>query len=451
MKMLLKLSFLLFLVSVLFTENVLAADRGDARRLNILTSFPPELYQPLIDRYLEIHPSVQLQILNKKTTAAIEEIAMGNARKFDLFWSSSLDAFEVLKRSGMLKPIDYQPHSQFLVLEDTALHDPERYYYSFALSGVGFMWNRKYLEENRLPIPTSWQTLTDPIYYGHLAMSTPSRSGTTHLIVESILQSMGWRQGWEYLLKTSGNLATVTARSFSVPEGVVSGRFGIGFVIDFLALGQMSINEDIAFRYGEPTLLMPAGIGLPERGENHDEAIAFIDFLLSPVGQKILLDPSISRLPVITDIYADAGEISSPELLLRIEQGNTRSYDTDISRIRYHLVNRLFDQMITYKLLDRRKIWKKFNGLNLLRGGDPIYLDTVKKAVLYLISEVPVTEQQSIDPSFASLFGAPPDAMSTNERDRHQARIWEDFVDENLRQAQLLLDDAMQKFSSEQE
>ncbi|MBE0583841.1 MAG: hypothetical protein IH612_08740 [Desulfofustis sp.] len=62
-----------------------------------------------------------------------------------------------------------------------------------------------------------------------------------------------------------------------------------------------------------------------------------------------------------------------------------------------------------------------------------------------------MSEQQSVDPSFTTLFEAPPDAMSTNEWDRQQVLIWDEFVDENLRQAQLLLDDAWQKFSSDQE
>ncbi|MBE0584589.1 MAG: hypothetical protein IH612_12640, partial [Desulfofustis sp.] len=78
MKMLLKLSSLFLLVSVFLPMHALAADRDGPQRLNILTSFPPEFYQPLIDRFLATHPAIQLQILNKKTTAAIEEIAKGN-------------------------------------------------------------------------------------------------------------------------------------------------------------------------------------------------------------------------------------------------------------------------------------------------------------------------------------------------------------------------------------
>lgn len=67
-------------------------------------------------------------------------------------------------------------------------------------------------------------------------MSAPSRSGTTHLTVEAILQGKGWQEGWATLKSISGNFKTVTERSFGVPDGVNSGSFGLGIVIDFFGL-----------------------------------------------------------------------------------------------------------------------------------------------------------------------------------------------------------------------
>ena len=449
MKLLPKFIYLLTLVITTLPAYALTTDQ-QPRHLTILTSYPPEFYQPFIKRYKALHPAVQIQVLNKKTTAAVEEIEKGNTRKFDLFWSSSLDAFGILKKTGKLQYSGYKMSDRTLAIGDTPLHDPEGYFYSFALSSVGFMWNTHFLEENALPVPTSWLSLSDPVYYGHLAMSTPSRSGTTHLIVESILQSMGWQGGWAYLLRTSGNLATVTARSFSVPEGIISGRFGIGFVIDFLAQGQKSIHANINFLYAEPTLLMPAGIGLLRNGENGDEAVTFIDFLLSPDGQKLLLEPTINRLPVIADLYTPSGP-SPPELISLIQQGKTRPYDTELSRIRYNLVNTLFDQLITYRLLERRRIWKKLIELEQLRPADQEMFDTVKKAVVSLVSAVPVSEEESSNQAFSALFSVTAETALKSEHDRQQLQAWDDFVTENFRQAQALLDNAWQKMSGQQQ
>lgn len=44
---------------------------------------------------------------------------------------------------------------------------------------------------NKLPAPRQWAELMKPVYFGHVAVSAPSRSGTTHLTVETLLQGEG--------------------------------------------------------------------------------------------------------------------------------------------------------------------------------------------------------------------------------------------------------------------
>ena len=81
--------------------------------------------------------------------------------------------------------------------------------------------------------------MADPIYFGHTGMSAPSRSGTTHLTVETLLQGDGFVKGWGKMKSIAANFKTVTARSFGVPDGVNSGDFGVGIVIDFFGLSSI--------------------------------------------------------------------------------------------------------------------------------------------------------------------------------------------------------------------
>ncbi|MCG8473691.1 MAG: hypothetical protein MI742_17820, partial [Desulfobacterales bacterium] len=69
-------------------------------RLEVLTSFPPEFYTPFVKAFSRTYPGIQVSTLNKKTTSALKEIKRGNPRRFDLFWSSSPDAFSLLKSGG---------------------------------------------------------------------------------------------------------------------------------------------------------------------------------------------------------------------------------------------------------------------------------------------------------------------------------------------------------------
>jgi ABC-type Fe3+ transport system substrate-binding protein len=406
-------------------------------RLNILTSFPPEFYNPFIQAFNRHHPRMQIQILNKKTNAAIAEIERGNRRQFDIFWSSSPDAFAVLKQAGKLHHSGYRPGYPPLDPAHPRYGDPEGYFFNFAFSGVGYMWNKTLLKKQGIAAPSSWQDLAHPRFYGQLAVSTPSRSGTTHMIVENILQAMGWHEGWRFILMASGNLETITARSFSVPEGVASGRFSVGLVIDFLATAKRHDQKEIAFRYGDPLFLIPAGIAQLKQGANPNQAVAFIDFILSPEGQEILLQPAIGRQPVSGALFA-SDRTGVPPLLHYIRQGTIRPYDTELSRRRYQLVNALFDQLVTYRLLERRRIWKQLLRLSKIYGRKKLAELGTADRVLNLICDVPVSEKESLDEDVNQLFTI----TAIGGRSRKEKALlqrWDDFVSSRFKEAEAVL------------
>lgn len=111
------------------------------------------------------------------------------------------------------------------------------------------MWNTRYLKAKKLLVPKTWADLAKPVYNGHVGMSAPSRSGTTHLTVETVLQGEGWDKGWALWKEIAGNFKTVTERSFGVPDGVNSGQFGLGIVIDFFGLSSKVSGFPVDFLY----------------------------------------------------------------------------------------------------------------------------------------------------------------------------------------------------------
>lgn len=130
------------------------------------------------------------------------------------------------------------------------------------------MWNTRYLSANKLPKPKEWSDLIKPIYYDHIGMSSPSRSGTTHLTLEAILQGEGFLKGWQTMKFISGNFKTVAATSFAVPDGVNSGDFGIGIVIDFFGLSSAASGFPVEFVYPTITALVPANIAIIKNAPN---------------------------------------------------------------------------------------------------------------------------------------------------------------------------------------
>ncbi len=444
----LELFFVLFLSVVLLSTAVAEPTAEQfSERLNILTSFPPEFYTPFLENFSALHPDIQISILNKKTTAAIDEILRGNNRNFDLFWSSSADAFDLLNSKRKLAPSKQRHDYPLVAIKNLRLTEPDGYYHGFALSGVGWMWNDQYLKKEGLPIPASWADLTNPVYYGHIAMSTPSRSGTTHLIVENFLQQLGWEKGWSQLLQIAGNLATVTARSFSVPEGVNSGRFGIGLVIDFLSHADQSPN--INFCYGKPVFLVPAEIAALKNGQNPKAAEQFLRFILSTKGQKILLQSGINRIPISRELLSGSHR-KVARLLENMQQKELRAYNVHLSRQRYHLVNKLFDQMITFKLRERRQLWKQMQNLITRFGREEPAIIAMRKVALDHFGRVPVSPAKSRNVDFLNIFVPPAVDAPANPQQRKLINNWHLFIDSELEQIKKLLDETEEKLLSKE-
>lgn len=318
------------------------------QQLTIITSFPKDLTEVYKKAFESRNPGVKVEVLNRGTSAAIaytREAPAGN--RPDVFWASAPDAFEVLSNEKLLEKFSGANPAVPAKIGHYPINDPKGLYYGQALAGYGLMWNTRYLKANKIPAPREWADLVKPEYFGHLAISAPSRSGTTHLTIETILQGEGWEKGWNQILRISGNCAAITERSFGVPDGVNNGQFGIGLVIDFFGLSAKASGFPVEFVYPSVTAIVPANIGLVAGGKNPELGKKFIAFALSQEGQQLLLEPKISRLPVLPEVYAKAPK-DYPNPFGGKIQAKVK-FDSDLSRSRYYVVNSLYDHTITFR------------------------------------------------------------------------------------------------------
>ena len=401
-------------------------------KLVVVTSFPKDLTKQFKDAFEKKHPGLKVEMLKKKTTAGIKYIqeTAGNNTS-DLFWASAPDAFEVLKGDGLLQKYTANASGIPEKVGAYPINDPDGYYTGFAAAGYGIMWNTRYLKAKKLPEPTSWLDLAKPVYHDHVGMSAPSRSGTTHLTVETVLQGDGWEKGWAKWKQIAGNFNTVTERSFGVPDGVNSGSFGVGIVIDFFGLSSKGSGFPVEFIYPEVTTLVPANIGVIKNAPHPKAAQTFIDFLLSDQGQTILLDKKIRRLPVNPLTYAKA-PAGFPNPFKDSSIGAAVKFDVQLSKARYNLVNSMFDVMITYRMDDLRAATKAIHDAEAA-GGDAKLIAEAKA----LVAALPITEAEAADPAFAGIFKKKR-KKSTDKITGRQAEVeqqWDDFVKGNYAKA----------------
>ncbi|MBA4223754.1 extracellular solute-binding protein [Bosea sp. (in: a-proteobacteria)] len=344
----------LWLVILIFGWQ--SAGQAQTRSVQIVTSFPPSFFEPFRTAFRARYPDILVEVVQRKTTAAVADIHAGKRHDTDLLWASAPDAFELLKQAGLLAQLQPRATGAPETMAGYSVNDPAGRYLGFAISGYGLVYNPHYLAARGLPVPRNWADLAAPAYAGHIGLTSPARSGTAHLMVEALLQSLGWERGWALWSAIGGNLATITARSFGVTTGVARGRFGIGISIDFLTEAGSAEGEANRFVLPEETLFAPANIARLATSPNPKEAELFIDFVLSSEGQKLLREPRIGRLAVSPAAYGP--DETPPHLSETAGLFNKARFDAALSAGRYELVNIVFDEWITFRRAEHARLWR---------------------------------------------------------------------------------------------
>ncbi|MFO1330125.1 MAG: extracellular solute-binding protein [Rubrivivax sp.] len=437
-----------FRLSTLCALSLLAALAlpAAAGTVTVVTSFPKELTQAYKTAFEKANPTIKLEILNKNTVqgiAYVRELPAG--QRPDVFWASAPDAFEVLAGSKLLDNVaDLANKAAPAKVGNYPINNPQGLYLGQALAGYGMMWNTRYLAAHKLPPPRQWADLVKPVYFGHVAMSSPSRSGTTHLTVETLLQGEGWARGWSQILQISGNCAAITERSFGVPDGVNNGQFGIGLVIDFFGLAGKASGFPVDFAYPDVTAVVPANIALVAGARNAAEARRFIAYTVSAEGQELLYDPKISRLPILPPEAmkgkAPAGYPNPFEIAKRAKV----QFDSDLSEARYNVVSTMFDQTITFRVKELQAATKAIHAAEAALAKKP----NPKAAALLKDARdaayTPVVDAAKVaDKEFLEVFAASKKDAAVNKRVTALEDHWNTSARANYERARSLAEQAL--------
>ena len=155
-------------------------------------------------------------------------------------------------------------------------------------------------------MPRSVFQLTDPKWKGKIAIAS-TRERTTLSWVASLVALKGRDGTKDYLTRLIANGLTILPDNTEVWQGVGRGEFALGLTNSpnyFLA---RKANYPVGVIYpdqedgGLGTLLNLNAAAVIKGGPNPDAAKRFIDFLLAPEGQRILIDGAY-EIPLRPDI-----------------------------------------------------------------------------------------------------------------------------------------------------
>lgn len=425
---------------------VMVGSPVQAGTVTVVTSFPKELTQAYKAAFEKANPTIKVEILNKNTVqgiAYVRELPVG--QRPEIFWASAPDAFEVLSGQKLLDNISALANKAAPAKVGAyPINAPNGQYLGQALAGYGLMWNTRYLAANKLPAPRQWADLARPVYFGHVAMSSPSRSGTTHLTVETLLQGEGWNKGWNQLLQIAGNCAAITERSFGVPDGVNNGQFGIGLVIDFFGLAGKYSGFPVEFAYPDVTAVVPANIALVAGSKNPDEAKKFISYTVSAEGQQLLYDPKISRLPILPPAAMGGKTPQGYPDPFEIAKRAKVQFDSDLSEARYNVVSSLFDQTITFRIKELQAATKAIHAAEAALAKKPNAKASGLLKEARDAAHAPVVDATKVaDKEFLAVFAASKKDAAVNKRVTALEDHWNTSARANYERARSLAEQAL--------
>ncbi|PSW08415.1 ABC transporter substrate-binding protein [Photobacterium rosenbergii] len=382
-------------------------------QLIILTTFTVESLQPLLKQFKQLYPEVHFTVLHRREISGLRLLSYDD-HDIDIVISSSRSLFTPLVEKERLLPLNAL-NFDTAFQQQRFLQDSITNVAIFGYSGYGLMWNNDYLEKHNLPLPNKWESLADPRYFNHLVMSSPARSGTTHVMVENILQHYGWKNGWKLLLQIGGNLSSVSARSYGVKDSIARGLAGVGPIIDSYAYESQKLFPFIHFSYQPKSPLIPSYIAAVKNLNQARRSIEFIEFLLSEEIQQKLSTSSLNK-------YALDQTMAQPFEITPI--------DHKLMEERSILVKQLFEQTVNRQLIRLNQAWQL---IHKVRQRNDLSSEELRQynLAIRLASTPPISEAQSRNSQMRS-------AISMSRTDVYTARLleeWRILMAEQLDQA----------------
>lgn len=237
----------------------------------------------------------------------------------DIFYGGGVPAFLRLKRMGALEKgeISREVLSRITKeVEGTLIYDPEGYWFGAALSGFGIVYNKNVMGFLGLAEPSSWADLARPELFGWVGSGDPRKSGSVHALYEIILQARGWREGISIIRRIAENVRYFSEGGSDAPELVSMRELACSGAIDLYALAQIeqAEAEEVGFVAPKGEAIVNADpIAILEGAPHPELAKAFVEFVLSPEGQKLWMLPArepdgpkefrLNRLSVIPFLY----------------------------------------------------------------------------------------------------------------------------------------------------
>jgi iron(III) transport system substrate-binding protein len=179
------------------------------------------------------NPDIRIEFLRDSTGVITARLQAEKATpRADAAWGLAVTSMMVLDAEGILEP--YKPvHFESLRPEfrDPA---PNPAWFGMEAWSAAVCFNTVEAGKLGLPVPTTWEDLTKPIYRGRIQMPNPNSSGTGFFHVSGWIQMMGEARAWEFMDRLHRNVAVYVHSGSKPCRDAATGEFPVGIAYELL-------------------------------------------------------------------------------------------------------------------------------------------------------------------------------------------------------------------------
>nr|WP_318384887.1 ABC transporter substrate-binding protein [uncultured Enterobacter sp.] len=263
--------------------------------LTLYTSQPGEDAQMTVSAFEKTHSDVEVKWIRDGTAKLVArlqaELAAGDAAPDVLLIADSV-TMESFKKQDLLAAY-LSPEAKRYAAQ---LYDPAGYYYGTKLITTGIAYHTK------APVkPTSWQDLLNPDLKNMTTLPSPLYSGAAQIHMATLMNDP--QLGWAFYEKLHANGAMPQSGNGAVMSAITSGAKAYGVLVDYMAIREKAKGAPIDFVFPkEGVSIVTEPVAMMKNAKNPEGAKAFIDFVLSEAGQRLVLQqgylPADAKLPV---------------------------------------------------------------------------------------------------------------------------------------------------------
>ena len=259
--------------------------------LTLYTSLAPTESQPLAAAFEKKYgvKVVLWRALSDQVVQRSVNEARARRRTMDVVETNGPE-MEMLAREQVLAQI----HSPYLADLPAGSIPSHRTWYPDRFNFYVVAYNTKLVQRSQ--IPATYEGFTDPKWKGRISVEATDAEW-----MATIIKTWGAQKGMDYFRRLSSLRPDVRKGHILLANLIVAGEVPIGLttyhsnVVPLKAKG-----APIDFVPVQPVVARPQGIGVARNAPHPNAALLFVDYVLSPEGQRLF--ESMGRVPASTRV-----------------------------------------------------------------------------------------------------------------------------------------------------